>query len=461
MSAFQVGFARVNINPELGTPIAGYYVRRFARGFLDDLQVNTMACALGENRVLMISIDSCGTHKPLADQLRQDVSAATGVPVSNVFVHTTHSHTAAINNPEQLARNAAGDPSSIQGYEQVVRYVEFLRHRVVDSAVMALNDLKDATMGFIQGWAPERVAYIRRYKMKDGSTMTCPPINDPNIDHPIGQLDQRVHVLRFDREGGDTVVLVNYGLHADTVNGDLISSDWPGWMRRTVENVLDGTKCIYFNGAEGDVGSTHVFPEGGDMNDTEISFDNEMKSPGMARFVGRALAGTVLQVYDKVEYVPVDRLEVLAKVVTVPANVPKPEELPLAHKYNDLHKAGRDDLIPYTAMELTTVVAEAARMCQLENGPYSFDLELTGIALGPVALLGIPGEPFTDIGVQIKDTPGWKAILPCSLTNGSMGYFPMRSAFDEGGYEARASRYVATVAEDLVSGAKKILKELK
>ena len=461
MSGVQVGFARVNINPELGTPIAGYYVRRFARGFLDDLQVNTVAYALGDTRVLMVSIDSCGTHKPLADQLRQDICDATGVPVSHIFLHTTHSHTAAINNPDQLARNAEGDPSSIQGYNQVVRYVEFLRHRVVDSAVLALNDLKDATMGFIQGWAPERVAYIRRYKMKDGSTMTCPPINDPNIDHPIGELDQRVHVLRFDRVGGDTVVLVNYGLHADTVNGDLISSDWPGWMSRTVETVLEGTKCVYFNGAEGDVGSTHVFPEGGDMNDTEISFDNEMKSPGMARFVGRALAGTVLQVYDKVEYVPVDRLDVLQKVVTVPANVPKPEQLPLAHKYNDLHKAGRDDLIPYTAMELTTVVAEAARMCQLENGPYSFDLELTGIALGPVAMLGIPGEPFTDVGVQIKDTPGWKAIMPCSLTNGSMGYFPMRSAFDEGGYEARSSRYVSGVAEDIISGAKMLLNDLK
>jgi hypothetical protein len=241
----------------------------------------------------------------------------------------------------------------------------------------------------------------------------------------------------------------------------MLSADWPYWMEKTLDAALGGADTMFIGGAQGDVGSTNVHPDSADMNDTEISFDNEMKSPGMARFVGRALAGTVLQVYDKVEYVPVDRLEVLQKVVTVPANVPKPEELPLAHKYNDLHKAGRDDLIPYTAMELTTVVAEAARMCQLENGPYSFDLELTGIALGPVALVGIPGEPFTDIGVQIKATPGWKAILPCSLTNGSMGYFPIRSAFDEGGYEARASRYVATVAEDLVSGAKKILKELK
>lgn len=80
-------------------------------------------------------------------------------------------------------------------------------------------------MGFITGYAPERVAYIRRYKMKDGTTWTCPPINDPNIDYPIGELDQRVHVLRFDREGAKNVVLVNYGLHADTTNGEMLSSD--------------------------------------------------------------------------------------------------------------------------------------------------------------------------------------------------------------------------------------------
>ena len=149
--------------------------------------------------------------------------------------------------------------------------------------------------------------------------MTCPPINNPEIDHPIGELDQRVHVLRFDRKGGNTIILVNYGLHADTINGEMISSDFPGWMRRTLDKALDGVDTIFFNGAEGDVGSTNVNPTGGDMNDTEISFDNEMKSPGMARFVGRALAGTVLQVYDKVCYVDVDNID---------AEQPDTEEIP-------------------------------------------------------------------------------------------------------------------------------------
>ena len=174
-----------------------------------------------------------------------------------------------------------------------------------------------------------------------------------------------------------------------------MSADFSGWMRRTVEKALDGTKCMFFPGAQGDVSSTSVHPFGGDLNDTEISFDNEMKSPGMARFVGRALAGTVLQVYDKVAYM--------------------------------------DAEIPYTAMELTTVVAEALRMCRLEHGPMEFKMELTGIQIGPVVLLGVPGELFSETGMELKKNDDWAMVLPCVLTNGSKGYFPPKSAYGEGG----------------------------
>lgn len=443
--AFQVGYAEVNINPPLGIFVHGYYIDRFAKGFLDDLLASAMALRCGEKTVLMIAVDNCLIKTHIADDYRRSIAEATGVAAENIFLCASHTHTG----PE------LGD-----GYEDSKQYTAFLGSRLCDAATLALADLKNAKMGFIYGWAPERVAYIRRYKMKDGSTWTCPPINDPNIDHPIGTLDQRVNVLRFDREGGETVVLVNYGVHADTVNGELISSDWPGWMRRTLEKALDGVKCMFFPGAEGDVGSTHVNPTGGDMNDTEISFDNEMKSPGMARFVGRALAGTVLQVYDKAAYVDVDSIDCVCKTLKIPTNMPMPEDLPLAHKYKELHDAGRDDLIPYTAMELTTVVAEALRMCELEHGPEFIELTLTGIRIGNVALVGIPGEPFTDVGVRIKEAEGWDLILPCALTNGYQGYFPMQSAFDEGGYEARTSQYAAGVAERIIAGGKELLEEM-
>ena len=292
-------------------------------------------------------------------------------------------------------------------------------------------------------------------------------IIDLNFDHNSDlcgsrlTLDQRVNVLRFDREGAESVVLVNYGVHTDTVNGELLSADWPAWMAKTLDKALDGVKCMFICGAQGDVGSTNVHPSGGDMNDTEISFDNEMKSPGMARFVGRALAGTVLQVYDKVQYVEDVDISITNDYIRVPSNMPTPEQMPLAKEYKAYHDAGRDDLIPYTAMELTTVVEEALRMCDLEHGPVDFEVRLTGLKLGPVAMVGIPGEPFTDVGVAIKDTPGWDLILPCGLTNGYMGYFPMQSAFDEGGYEARTSRFRGGVAERIIQGSKNLLGKMK
>ena len=452
MGAFQVGYANVNINPPLGIGMMGYYIPRYAKGFLDDLEASALALSLAEKTILLISVDTCLIETYLCERYCAKIEEVTGVPKENVFLSATHTHTG------PFLTDTGRFPVDV---EQIKGYADFLGNRLTDLAQLALADRKPAKMGFIQGWAPERVAYIRRYKMKDGTTMTCPPINDPNIDHPIGTLDQRVHVLRFDREEGHSIVLVNYGLHADTVNGELISSDWPGWMRRTLDKALDGVKCVFFNGAEGDVGSTHVFPSGGDMNDTEISFDNEMKSPGMARFVGRALAGTVLQLYDKVEYVPVDRINVLHNRVDLPANTPSPDQIPQAKLYKQLHEEGRDAEIPYTAMELTTVVAEAYRICELEQGPESFPLDLTGVQIGPVALVGIPGEPFTDIGVGIKEAEGWSAILPCCLTNGSEGYFPIASAFEEGGSEARKSRYKSCIADAIIDGSKELLEQLK
>ncbi|MBQ7036347.1 MAG: hypothetical protein IJN74_02530 [Clostridia bacterium] len=452
MSKFQVGYAEVNINPPLGAGVSGYYIPRYGKGFLDDLMSEVMVFSCGGKKIALISVDVCGFAASVLKEVKKGIAEKTDIPESNIFLSATHTHTGALLVPTE----------AFEADEEVIRtYAEFVTNRIVDGTVMALADLKDAKMGFIVGYAPERVAYIRRYKMKDGSTFTCPPIGDPNIDHPIGELDQRVNVLRFDREGGHSIVLVNYGLHADTVNGEMFSSDWPGWMRRTVEKVLDGTKCMFYAGAQGDVGSTHVFPEGGDMNDTEISFDNEMKSPGMARFVGRALAGTVLQVYDKVEYIDVDSIDLMEKVIPIPSNMPTKEELPLAHKYKELHDAGRDDEIPFKAMQLTTVVAEALRMVRLENGPENYMLNLTALRLGDVVMLGIPGEPFTEIGVKIKETEGYRMILPCALTNGDMGYFPVQSAYDEGGYEAKTSPFKAGVAERIIEGAKELLSDIR
>ena len=452
MENLKVGFAKTNVNPPLGMWVYGYYVERYGKGFLDDLLASALTIEKDGKTILIVAVDNGGIGTRHVDKILAGIEERCGIPKENILICASHTHTG-----PALVRPGIGTTPP----EFIEEYAEFMISRIIDAAVMSKNDMKSAKMGYSVVTAPDRIAYIRRYKMKDGSTMTCPPINDPNIDHPIGELDQRINVLRFDREGGASIALVNYGIHSDTIGGELFSADFEAWMRSTLYKALDGVESMFVCGAQGDVGSTHVYPTASDMNDTEISFDNEMKSPGMARFVGRAIAGAVLQVWDKVLYTDVDDIKVVSKMVAVAANLPSPEELPLAHKYKELHDAGRDDLIPYTAMELTTVVAEACRMCALENGPENFMMPMTAIKLGPVAFVSLPGEPFTEIGVKIKETEGFGLILPCGLTNGNFGYFPAKSAYDEGGYEARSTRYRAGVAETLIEAGKELLRKLK
>ena len=452
MSKLKVGYSQLVANPPLGIGVAGYYIPRYASGFIDDIEVSAMVLSLGDKEMALVAIDTLSIANNVIDEYKALVQEKTRLDKDSVMLCASHTHTGPLLTPT--------DRFEVDE-EMIFNYKNYLGERIAEAVALAKADQKETKVGYSVCPVPAKVAYIRRYKMKDGTTFTCPPINDQNIDHAIGELDERVNIVRFTRDGADDIVLLNYGVHADTTNGDKISADWPGWMRKTVEMALDGTRCMFFPGAEGDVGSTNVFPSGGDMNDTEISFDNEMKSPGMARFVGRAMAGCVLQVYDKVNYVDVEDVNFINKVLKVKANTPKKEEIPLAEKYVEYHLAGKDELIPFKAMQLTTVLAESYRILDLKDGPEYFDLRLTGVKIGPIALIGIAGEPFTEIGVKIQDIEGWDLIMPCALTNGSVGYFPNKSAYDEGGYEAKTSRFAPGVAETIIDGAKELLEELK
>ena len=133
----------------------------------------------------------------------------------------------------------------------------------------------------------------------------------------------------------------------------------------------------------------------------------------------------------------------------------------MARRIQVAHAAGRDEEIPYVGMQLTTMVAEAERMLLLEHGPEGFDLRISALKIGSVALCGIPGEPFAETGRHIKAAPGWKMALPCCCTNGYANYFPLASDYAEGGYEARSSLFQAGVAEQIQAECERLLETLK
>ena len=110
---------------------------------------------------------------------------------------------------------------------------------------------------------------------------------------------------------------------------------------------------------------------------------------------------------------------------------------------------------------LTTVVAEAERMLELEHGPDDFALRVSEVSVGDIALVGIPGEPFSDIGRDLKEAPGWPLVLPCCCTNGYEGYFPPMNAYENGSYETRSSIFRSGVAEAISGAGLELLETMK
>lgn len=92
MNNLKVGFGKVNINPPLGIGVSGYYVPRFASGFLDDLEVCAMVLNADDKNIAVISVDTCYINESLNKIILEKIENATGILQSNIFLSSTHTY---------------------------------------------------------------------------------------------------------------------------------------------------------------------------------------------------------------------------------------------------------------------------------------------------------------------------------------------------------------------------------
>lgn len=448
MSNIKTGFAKLCITPPLGTPISGYYQARFTKGVLDDLYVRAIAFDDGEKCAVVIAADIIMLSQTQCDDYRKQIAAYCGIPMEAIFINCSHTHTGPMIGPD-FASDLKGLPE----------YEAYLGLQLRDAAAYALKDLHTSAFFTAEGQA-KNISFIRRFRMKDGSVRTNPGVNNPDIDHALGTPNETVKLLKIQRTGAEDIFLVNFGVHPDTIGDELISADYPGFVCSTIEQAVPGTKCIFLLAPQGDVNHINPMPVKGDSNGLHDTFDGCPRGYEHAAHMGRVIAGAVLQICGKAEEIFPDRIRYAAKTVTVPSNREN-DKLEKARQIVALHESGRDNELPYEAMELTTVVAEATRIVELENGPDSFSFTLSAIALGDIAFAGIPGEPFTEIANRIYAASPFCATFLCCLTNGGDSYFPTSIAYEEGGYEARSSRLKKGADEHIIAGTTALLNSVK
>ena len=447
---FKAGFARVDITPPLGTPLVGYFEERRAKGVLDGLEANAVAFSDGKRSAVLIAADLLGIEGvSFGLALRKRIASSVGVDAAAVYVHCTHTHTG-----PGAGRADKGRTNVFDGTDF---YNELLSSRLADVARLAVDDLAPATLAAGHAEA-KRISFLRRYRMKDGSIRTNPGVGNPDIAGPIGCLDETVRVLRIKRPGKSDVAIVNFATHPDVVGGEAISGDWPAMVRRTFERAEPGTRCVFFNGAQGDVNHVCIDPRPGECEGLHPDFDGVARGYEHAVHMGRVVAAAALSAWGRCAPVEGGPISFGIGMVNVPSQMPDVRSLPGARRLVRLHRAGRDDEIPFRDMELTTAVAEAERMLLLEHGPKSLRLPVSMVAIGrDIAFVGIPGEPFSDIGRAIREASPFATTICTCLTNASCGYFPVSSAYAEGGYEARSSIFSSSVADRLVKGAVALL----
>ena len=438
----QAGFSRIDITPPLGLYMYGYYSERRADGMLDPLTASCIALRDGEGHTaLMLSFDLVGIEQKVADGARRQIAARTGVPEDAIFMACTHTHT--------------GPCTSSKMYPHSPVYMGWLFGRAAGAAAAALEDLAPAELLGAEGRAPG-IAFIRRYRMKDGSIRTNPGWKCPDVRCPIGTPDETLRLLRIVREGRPEIDLVNFQVHPDVIGGTKWSADFPGFVRRTLEGALPGVRAVYLGGTHGDTNHIDISRSAEDPDAAAFPVEGYAH----ARYMGQVIAAGALAVYGTAQPLTGDgRVACAVRDLETPANRPGAAELARAREIAALHEAGHDDRIPETGMGVTTLVAEAYRMIRLAQTDV-LRLHMTSLAVGNAAFAGFPGEPFTEIGRSVREASPYPFTMACCLVNGMEGYLPTYAAFAEGGYEARSSSFTPGVGEELMAGQLRLLREL-
>jgi hypothetical protein len=451
------GVGRRCTNPPPNIAHGGWGAQKHEQAEGIDMDLWTTALALKEGNItaIILDLDIQILTNDRADQIRQAVSAATGVSVENIRAAATHTHSGPVPYKSWIEK----------GYEMVAPWFENVTRWSAEAAQEALGKLEP-----IQIRAGKGQCHI------NANRRAVTPAGERFLGiNPAGPCDRDVLVVRLDSaEGKPLVTLVNYACHA-TIMGPankLITPDFPGAMKRVVEGAVGG-KCMFFQGSAGDQGPVQGF-----VADTKVY-------RGLGAVLGHEAAKVAIglsAIPSKVDFrevipsgAPLGRydsefatlaampLRVSQKEILVPLREGLPEKKAAGEKlelWKSKLKGAREKKDDPAITEATYMARRAdiqLRMADDFGGKTSAGVRTHFTTFGDVALVGCNIEPFCEIGMEVKKRSPFPVTFMCGYTNGRMAYMPTPEEWTKGGYEVENSPFGQHAAREL---ADEIVKEL-
>ena len=424
----KAGFARIDVTPPLGSFLAGDFNARYSEDVFDPIYLNALSIELGEEKMVLIACDFLMIEMSYSDKIRKKISERIGIDVNNIILTSLHQHTS-------ISLKKGKYNNVLEDYA----YLDVLYRKFCDVAVMAVNDMKEASLAVGQKETDEQISFIRRYYMKDGTVATNPGGRHLEVDCPCCEADNVVRLVKFTRENASDIALVNFSTHACVTHELVNSAEWPGFARTYIEQDVENVNCIFTIGFEGD--SNHC-----DFTKEEIKSGYEH-----SKHMGRVIADTVVKIWNNTERVTPSCLKSENDIIYNRTRTDGEEDYESAVKlYNDYHNGKLKD-IDYT------VVGNASRIQRMKNEPLYQKVPVTVINLGLIGFVGLGGEPFTEYGVKIRERCKERFIVTLCLTNGGQGYLPTKKAFEEGGYETACSSFNPDIEKQCTDKAIELL----
>lgn len=399
----KAGIARKDITPAKPVTMSGYAGRTgLSQGVHDPLSARAVALEQDGKRLVLVSTDLIGFYQAGAP-IRNAILTACRLEPSELFLTAIHTHSA----PTPTL-------DSEKGHANNVEYTQWLEKQLVDMVREALGNMVPVQLGFGSGSSP---VGVNRREPAPGAAGKPDKVKLGR--NPAVATDREVQVLKLSRAGNDEplAVMFAYATHSTSMGTKnyLIGGDVHGLAAQFIEKYLGrGVIAPDFAGASGDIDPWYrVLPAFETAN-------GWIPEP--------VLQGTMLG----------------EEVVHVLKGIQKPVASgPIR-----------------TAIKTCTLPAKAREAKDAQSDARPAELTISVARVGDVALVGLGGEVFNEIGRAIKAASPFAHTVIITHCNGGAGYLPTSASYPDGGYEVQSSRFAPGADAQVIKEAVQMLRDL-
>lgn len=436
---FRAGAARIDVTPAPGLHMVGF-VRRHAPAttVAHPLEVTALALEQGDERALIVGVDTLGIQAPEVDVLRDRVARAAGARREAVLLNWNHTHCAPAGG--RTVTNLGGDMEAGPS-DRDLDYVDHLHDAVVEVAQAAAGRLEPAAVAWGLGALDENVN--RRERAPDGRMILG--------WNPDGIVDRQVAVMQARRPDGSAVgTVIGWGCHTVTVGPDVLaySADFPGPMREAVRDWTGG-ECVFVQGAAG-----NVLPRVGFAGPSEADrLGRLLALEALHAVTGRDAWPRRVTRRDDGSVTPIALYRMEPDDARPPALAAAEERvrlpllpLPASGEITALREVFEEELAAARAAgadegRLNTIRyglnwARAAEEEIHAGAPRTaVEAPVTALRIGDGVIVTGPGEVSSEIGMAVRERSPAAVTMYAGYTNGAVSYLPAAASYPEGGYE--------------------------